>query len=190
MRRIFIWFQRALLLFTVLAGLLVGAMYVAQYAAGYQLALIQTGSMEPTIMTGDAVLTKPAEPSEITVGDIIAVHDERESVPVMHRVTSIHEHDSPEINLDADTVVHLNSVVVRMTGDANMSADPRDYVLTSAEDASVAVTVNGSPVVIPNGDRVIGFLNSKQFFIAIGVAVIVLLGWSWWSSKAVQSKKA
>lgn len=56
---------------------------------GYKNFIIVSGSMEPTIMTGDAICVKEVPPNEIKVNDIISFKDDE--VITTHRVISIVE---------------------------------------------------------------------------------------------------
>lgn len=53
----------------------------------YQLYVVQSGSMEPTIRTGAIVLVKPQ--SEYKVGDIITFTANRRDEPITHRVDDV-----------------------------------------------------------------------------------------------------
>jgi signal peptidase len=74
--------------------------------AGYRIYVVHTGSMEPTLKPGDAVLDRPA-PSSVRPGEIVtfSVHSGPDSV-VTHRVAS------------------YDGTIVKTKGDANRSVDP------------------------------------------------------------------
>jgi len=55
---------------------------------GYKPFIVLSGSMEPTISTGDLVLTKEVAPEQINIGDIITFRVEGNTM-VTHRVTDI-----------------------------------------------------------------------------------------------------
>lgn len=50
---------------------------------------VMSGSMEPTIMTGDVVVALPIAPLEARPGDIISFNDPNRGVLVTHRVRSV-----------------------------------------------------------------------------------------------------
>lgn len=54
---------------------------------GFKSFVIISASMEPTIMTGDAIFVKEVEKSKIKVKDIIAFHDNEDIIT--HRITKI-----------------------------------------------------------------------------------------------------
>ncbi|MFB6109191.1 MAG: signal peptidase I [Haloplanus sp.] len=53
--------------------------------------VVLSGSMEPTISAGDAVIVTAVPAERISEGDIITFHREGESVPTTHRVVSVVE---------------------------------------------------------------------------------------------------
>lgn len=60
--------------------------------AGYSLLHVITGSMEPTISTGDYVIVKKEETSALKVGDIVAYYTKDPQIygrPVIHRIHEI-----------------------------------------------------------------------------------------------------
>ena len=75
---------------------------------GYKPFIVLSGSMEPTILTGDLVLTKEVVPDRINKGDIIAFRVEGNTM-VTHRVT--------------DIVRENNSISFLTKGDANIGDD-------------------------------------------------------------------
>lgn len=74
---------------------------------GYKPFIVLSGSMEPTILAGDFIITKAIEPEKIAQGDIIAFRAERDTI-VTHRVTGVQT---------ADGLTFLTK------GDANTGAD-------------------------------------------------------------------
>jgi signal peptidase len=67
----------------VLAALALGLL------AGYRSLIVRSGSMEPSIRTGDLILTKQAPPTTVRVGQIVTFHDpSRKGELLTHRVVS------------------------------------------------------------------------------------------------------
>jgi len=60
---------------------------------GYKPFIVLSGSMEPTIMAGDLIITKITEPEKIAKDDIIAFRAEENAV-VTHRVTDVQTAES------------------------------------------------------------------------------------------------
>jgi signal peptidase len=75
---------------------------------GYKPFIVLSGSMEPTILTGDIVLTKITAAEDIAQNDIITFRVDRETA-VTHRVTEVVEEDG--------------KVTFLTKGDANVGSD-------------------------------------------------------------------
>jgi signal peptidase len=70
-------------LVVILGALLVGVQ--SQFIEGYELRIVQSGSMEPAISTGSLVITREAE--RYQVGDIITFNQSGpDSLPTTHRI--------------------------------------------------------------------------------------------------------
>ena len=85
--------------------------YIAPHF-GWRVAVVSSGSMEPELKTGSLVITRPVEPQEIVVGDIIAFSPNGVTLgenEVTHRVIGI-GHSSP--------------LYFETKGDANDNPDP------------------------------------------------------------------
>lgn len=78
-------------------------------AVGANVLVITSGSMEPAIATGDAVVVVDTPPAEVEVGDVIAFQGYTSDGLTTHRVLSHH---------DVDGRLHF-----RTKGDANTTAD-------------------------------------------------------------------
>jgi len=83
---------------------------------GYNTMVVTSGSMEPAIRVGDAVMMKPPTPGEIRVGDVITFKPFGSRGLVTHRVVATSE-------IEGDPYFQTQ-------GDANATPDPD---LTSAE---------------------------------------------------------
>ncbi len=89
---------------------------------GYKLLNVLSGSMEPTIHTGDAIIVRPlAEGEEIREGDVITFHaKEKKDMLITHRVVGI-------VSVNGEPKAYVTK------GDANdakdLSAVARDQVV-------------------------------------------------------------
>ena len=112
--------------------LVIGAIVVFLFLAvgprffGYQAATMLTGSMAPSIVPGDVVVTTQQPVAEVTVGDVISYH-----IPVEDHRVETHRVVDVITNPDGTTAV-------RTKGDANEAVDPwiatldGDYVYEQA----------------------------------------------------------
>ncbi len=127
------------LLMSLVAGLAAGLLLAAgvSMALGYRTFSVLSGSMEPTIHTGDAVVDKPISPLEARVGDIVTFKDpSRGGQLVTHRLRSIR----PEGNTFAMvTKGDANTAVERWTVPRNGSIGRVAYRLPQAGRVIVAV---------------------------------------------------
>lgn len=94
--------------------------------AGVRPLVFTSGSMTPTIRTGDLAITRPVELDLLDPGDVVSVLDAR-GMRVTHRV------------LDVDTARHL----LRLKGDANDVADPFPYPADRVDRVLFAVPAGG-----------------------------------------------
>jgi signal peptidase len=95
---------------------------------GYSFAVVLTGSMEPEIMTGDLIIFKSCDASDINVGDDIVFiagsgFDKLEGQSIVHRVIEVVEDNSSSSQ-------ESKSVSFRTQGINNFSAD-KDVVTES-----------------------------------------------------------
>jgi signal peptidase len=84
------------MLLAVLAGLAVGMVLaaVALYPLGYRPFTVLSGSMEPTVSTGDVVVDSSIRPLEAHVGDIVTFPDpQNNSRLVTHRLRRVRARD-------------------------------------------------------------------------------------------------
>lgn len=120
---------------------------------GFRLDPVRSGSMSPSIETGDLVISSAVDLEDIKAGDIIVFrHDGK---LICHRVVTI------------DPVTER----IQTKGDANEGADPHTI---SYDDV-----VSEVGLVVPAAGHVILFLQSVYGWILIItiVAVMFLLGW-------------
>jgi signal peptidase len=126
----------------VAAGLAVGLLLAVglSLALGYRSFAVLSGSMEPAIHTGDAVVDEPIAPLEARVGDVITFKDpSRGGELVTHRVRSVRPHGA--------------MVAMVTKGDANNAVErwniPRDGSI-----GRVAYT-------LPSGGRVVTAIRGR-----------------------------
>lgn len=134
---------------TILGILFVGV-FVVQAVPGVIGAdasyVVLSGSMEPDISPGDAVIVKSSDPANIESGDVITFERSADSTPVTHRVVEVVDtEDGPAF---------------RTKGDANENADP---ALVPADSVTGEVWM-----VIPYLGHVVLFANTPQ-----GIALLV-----------------
>lgn len=134
---------------TILAVLVVAVFFVQAVPsvigadASY---VVLSGSMEPEISAGDAVIVKSVDPADITSGSVITFVRSEESTPVTHRVVEV---------IDSG-----DSRAFRTKGDANDDPDPSPV---PAENVTGEVWF-----VLPYVGHVVMFANTR-----IGMAVLV-----------------
>ncbi len=97
-------------------GVLAGLVWLATAAGLIQPLIVISGSMEPTIDTGDLLIATKADTAELEVGDVVSLHSDLTHRLVTHRIVSI----TP---LDGDRWE------IEMKGDANPSGDVAPYVV-------------------------------------------------------------
>jgi signal peptidase len=80
-----------LLVWTALgAGAALGAVLVAPIALGWRPFAVLSGSMAPTLRTGDEIVVRPVAPPTLRVGDIVTFNDaSRGDALVTHRVRDV-----------------------------------------------------------------------------------------------------
>jgi len=119
--------------------------------AGLSMFRVVTGSMEPTIAVGEAILCQKAPISEIQVNDIVCYRSEFSEIKgavVTHRVIEIMRDRS-------------GALVLKTQGDANIAADPH---LVGANDlVGRVIWYSGKESVLT---RVLSFLTGKIGFLA------------------------
>jgi signal peptidase len=105
----------------VAAGLVVGALLAAglSLALGYRTFSVLSGSMEPAIHTGDAVVDEQISPLAARVGDVVTFKDpSRHGQLVTHRLRSVRPHGATVSMVtkgDANTAVERWTVATRGT---------------------------------------------------------------------------
>jgi signal peptidase I len=112
-----------------------------------------SGSMAPTIRTGDLAVTRPVELAQVAPDDVVSVFDAH-GMRVTHRV----------VEVDADR--HQ----LRLKGDANDAADPQPYSADRVDRVLFSV---------PFGGYVLNWLSGPIATLLFG-AYLVFLVWVLW----------
>jgi signal peptidase I len=103
-------------------GATVGALCLAAALAASAFDLrplvFRSGSMSPTIRTGDLAVARKVPASRLAVGDVVSVRTASGS-RVTHRIVTVTEHDG--------------HAVLALRGDANNATDPQLYDVESAD---------------------------------------------------------
>jgi signal peptidase I len=116
--------------------------------------VVISGSMEPTIMTGDLLFDTPHPTSDLKVGDVASIPSTVTGKLISHRVVAI----APK---DGHYEVHLK-------GDANESVDAETY--------EVGGTVWRPVLQVPHGGLVVTKLTQRGVAIPLAVTLLALLG--------------
>ena len=134
---------------TVLATL-IGALVIT-HIMGWQLCVIQTGSMEPTIPTHSVCLVKTnVDYAELEVGDVVVYTRETDGKRIVHRIIEITD----------------DGAVTK--GDANASDDG---ISVTADNLYAKYVAH-----IPYLGRVLGLLRSPYGTAIIAILLIALVG--------------
>jgi signal peptidase len=121
------------------AGLVVGLVLAVglSLVLGYHTFSVLSGSMEPNIHTGDAVVDEPISPLEARVGDVVTFNDpSRGGELVTHRLRSVHPRGATVAMI---TKGDANTAVERWNVPANGSIGRVVYRLPSAGRAMAAI---------------------------------------------------
>ena len=149
-----------LFILVVVIGMVLGA---------WRFAVIDTGSMRPTLNPGDVAVLTSEQRGDLRIGQIIAFHPPRQPhLTVMHRVVSLERKH--------------NAVVFRTKGDANNAKDEwRAQV--------VGNTVWQEDLKVPAVGYVAVWSQQRPVRLGLLIVIIVLmvslsLGWIWRSGNA------
>lgn len=124
------------------------------------LIMFKTGSMSPTIPTGSLALVREIPASDIRVGDVVTV-DRPGQLPVTHRVTSV----------TGDGTGDSAQRTITLKGDANASADPAPYLVSTVRVVLASVPGLAYVVVWLSNPWVLGGLT-------LGCSFLVM--WAFW----------
>ena len=120
---------------------------------GYQVKIVQSGSMEPAIKTGGIVVIAPS--NTYGVGDVVTYgKDTQSQIPVTHRIV--------------EKAGEGRSVVYRTKGDANQDIDPR-AVTQGSIIGKVALSIPYIGYVIQYARTPVGFI------ILVGIPALIII---------------
>lgn len=137
-------------------GLLSIVWTVVMFAFGLTPLVFTTGSMSPEIKAGDLAFSRTVDASEVEVGDVVSVLNEK-GVRITHRVVK--------------TDPTAEGAVLTLKGDANAEPDAEAYDVTSVERVSFDVPKAGYVVRAVSssaGMFIGGLLAAAALFIAFG----------------------
>jgi signal peptidase len=112
--------------FVALGLLLLGSL--VPIAGGYQIRLVESGSMEPTIPVGSAIVVKPKALYQI--GDIVTYQRHEDTKATTHRIVSIDENNAFIMQGDANNTPDLRKVQSQeIVGGVYLSIPYLGYIL-------------------------------------------------------------
>lgn len=148
-------------LFVLLALLLLGSML--PITNGYQLRVVESGSMEPTFGTGAVIMTKSA--STYAVGDVVTFQRRTDDRATTHRIMSI-EGGLYTMQGDANNAPDLVPVEeVEIAGVVLLHIPYLGYVLNFAQQPLGFMFLVGVPallIVIEKVKKIVAVVRSKR----------------------------
>ncbi len=143
------------------AGLIAGLLAVAALPLfGYRATVVTGGSMQPSIGLGALVVSHPASPDALRVGDVVTFRRPQAATDITHRIVAIEQVDgAPSFTTK---------------GDANDTADPNAITFTA--------DVHKVILAAPYAGYLVSFVHSPQglatliLLPAIGLAILQVLG--------------
>lgn len=120
---------------------------------GYKAYIITTNSMEPTINSGDTLITQNIKEEDLQVGDIITF--KKKGVVISHRITDIEEKEGKKL--------------YSTKGDNNTVEDLEKVEYSEIKGKAV--------LTIPKLGKLIQFLNNKIVFLVIILIILLLYFW-------------
>jgi signal peptidase len=153
---------KTIIVYVVSIGIVLGAILFVtdnnpqKSLFGYRYYTVLTGSMEPTLSTGDIVIVKMANASEIDVGDIITFNPSSDSDAYLtHRVTQkLEDYEGSGVTC------------FKTQGDSNSAEDA--FLIDSSK---VIGTVTFS---IPKLGYVVRFVQLKWYFVLAFVVLLIV----------------
>lgn len=165
-RRIIAW---AVIL---IAAVCVGAAVVVPRLAGADTYTILTGSMTPELPVGSLAITRPVDPTDLEVGDVITYQLESGvDTTVTHRITAVDTSESGER-------------VFQTRGDANDIADAALVrpVQIRGELWYSLPWLGYLGTILPGAQK-------SQVIVIIALALFAYAGWSWISAAIDRSRR-
>jgi signal peptidase len=138
-------------------GVIAGGIWIAGQLGYVQPLIVISGSMEPSVGTGDLLIARSTPTGDVAVGDVVTLHSDMTGKLVTHRIT--------EITPTGDGTWDVN-----MKGDANDEPDSETY--------AVGDRVWTPMIRIPQGGDVVSELMDSAVALPILLALFALLGLS------------
>ncbi len=132
---------------------------VPQVVGADQSYVVLSGSMEPTISPGDAVVVERVPPETIQRGDVITFVREGNDRPTTHRVV--------------DVVEQNGGVAFETRGDANEDVDPG--LVRPRQVQGKVMSVGGFLLVLPYVGYIVQFASTPVGFLALFVGPLTVL---------------
>jgi signal peptidase I len=136
-------------------GAIAGGVWTAGQLGWVQPLIVISGSMEPTIHTGDLVISRNLATGDVQAGDVVTLHSQMTGKLVTHRVTAISPNDD-------------GTWQIEMKGDANDEPDLETY--------TVGESVLTPMARIPAGGKVVSKLMEPAVAVPVVVSLLALLG--------------
>ncbi|MFC3959559.1 signal peptidase I [Halovivax cerinus] len=132
---------------------------VPQVVGADQSYVVLSGSMEPAIETGDAIVVDSVDPAAIDDGDIITFDRTETTPPTTHRVLDVTQQDG--------------ELAYETKGDAN--EDPDQELVVASQVRGRVVSIGGQPFTLPFVGTVVSIVGTRVGFVALVVVPIVAL---------------
>ena len=127
---------------------------------GYKPLIVLSGSMEPTIMTGDLVFVKNYNINEINENDIIAFKVSENTI-VTHRIVKKIETES-------------NDICFETKGDANNTSD-KDYVCSGIIEGKYEFKLSKLGTVLVFIQKPLGFTIMMMSIFILGMIIYIII---------------
>ncbi|WP_081882248.1 signal peptidase I [Cryobacterium sp. MLB-32] len=148
----------ALLTLAAIGGVICILLVAAAFLFDVTLVMFKTGSMSPQIPAGSVAVVREIPAAEIQVGDVVTV-SRGDAPPITHRVVSVTAGPS------------ATERVITLKGDANVSADPQPYTVSSVR------RVLGS---VPGLARVVVWFSNPLVLGTLALGAAALVTWAFW----------
>jgi signal peptidase len=160
----------------VVLGLAFGGLLVATLATrvfDYELLTVRSGSMEPSISSGDLIIVKPGAMADVAEGDVILFASGGDGIPTVHRVAGINEVELRIADAAAGTVDVQTSFRLVTKGDANPAPDLAEVTQEQF--------IGEVWFTLPGGGSVTGL---PMQYILLGIAGLSVVAWIGWEVRA------
>lgn len=145
----------ALLIVAAIIGVLSALVWGATKWGYIKPLVVISGSMEPTIMTGDLIIARPHSTEDVAPGQVASIYSDVTKRIVTHRVVAINQ-------------VGEGRWEILMKGDANAAQDGGPY--------AVGATTWQPVVQIPRVGRWVATLSSPRVAGPLAVTLLALMG--------------